>query len=103
MAKQQRVPGLKAKFELEHEQELLRRQHNISKPDVVVVERKNPVVNIWTHTLKYIFLFVRICAIICIAALAITGLAALIFPAPRYEMIILWENIFNDLLTFFTF
>jgi hypothetical protein len=101
MEKKQRAPGLKARFELENEQERLRRQHNINKPDVVVVERKNIAVNIWTNTLKYIFLSIRICAVISIVTLAIIGLAAVIFPAPRYEMITLWKNTFSELLTLF--
>ena len=42
----------------------------------------------------------RIAANICIGALAIIGLAALVYPAPRAELLVVWKTILEELLGF---
>lgn len=65
------------------EQKRLREEHGVAEENVVVVERKNQAVNALRVVLRFALALLRILANIAIAALAIVGLATLIFPETR--------------------
>lgn len=79
--------ALKKQFKEEKAQEELKQQYGITQENVVVVERKSRIVQMWRATLNYAFFFFSIMVRVAIAVLAIIGLTTLIFPDIRVEFI----------------
>lgn len=68
-------------------QQQLKAQYGIDRPDVVVVERKNVFVITLRVILHAAYIALRICASCAVAVLAIIGLASLIYPNIRAELV----------------
>lgn len=79
------TPSLKVGFREQQEQENLKEQYGIEEKEVVVVERKSRVVQIWRVTLRYFVLLLKVLASVLVAVLAVIGLATLIYPGIRAE------------------
>lgn len=79
-------PGLIAGYRHEQEQQRIKEEHGITQPNVVVVERKSRVVMIWKNTLRFLLFLLRTAATVLLVALAVVGLAALIFPESRMAL-----------------
>lgn len=80
----------------EKEQKELKK-HHISEQDERIVVEKDNMTKFFIRTGGSL---VRIAANICIGALAIIGLAALVYPAPRAELLVVWKTILEELLSF---
>ncbi|MFQ9902168.1 MAG: hypothetical protein ACLRWF_11190 [Ruthenibacterium sp.] len=52
--------GLLSGYRAAKEQEALKKKHGINSPEVVVIEKKSAVAQIWRSTLAAIFLAIRI-------------------------------------------
>lgn len=83
-------------FEKE-QKELKKKQHHISEQEDRIVVEKDNMTKFFIRTGGSL---VRIAANICIGALAIIGLAALVYPAPRAELLVVWKTILEELLSF---
>lgn len=81
----------------EKEQKELKKKHHISEQDERIVVEKDNMTKFFIRTGGSL---VRIVANICIGALAIIGLAALVYPAPRAELLVVWKTIVEELLGF---
>ena len=81
----------------EKEQKELKKKHHISEQDERIVVEKDNMTKFFIRTGGSL---VRIAANICIGALAIIGLAALVYPAPRAELLVVWKTILEELLGF---
>ena len=75
------------------QQDSLKKKHNITK-DVIVVEKSN-----W---LKFIFKgfssIIHYAATFILVLLAIIGLASLIYPGPRGELIVIGMDAYHELV-----
>ena len=92
--------GLKQDYQNTLEQEELKKEYGIAR-DVVVVEKNNPTVAVLKTTGKGAFFIIQIIATVIILVLAIIGLAALLFPAPREELLLLFTRLLEELATLF--
>lgn len=92
-----------AAFREEQEQKELRTAYGIEDKEVVVVERRSRIVMIWKATLKYFFVLLRIAASVALAVLAVTGLAALVFPEVRIPLFETLAQAFSQLKQFLGF
>ena len=81
----------------EKEQKELKKKHHISEQEDRIVVEKDNMTKFFIRTGGSL---VRIAANICIGALAIIGLAALVYPAPRAELLVVWKTILEELLSF---
>lgn len=79
------------------EQERLRRAHHIQDSSVVVVEKNTSVVSL----LRILGRVIQTFAAILLVILAAIGILSLIYPAPRTEMIALFQEIWNHIITLF--
>lgn len=89
------VKGSREKREQEEKQKQLKEKHHIADQNVLVVEKSNAV----TFTIKTIGGIIRLVATICILLLALTGLCALLYPLPRYELQRVWQDIWHQVQT----
>lgn len=80
----------------EQSQIQLKEKHGISKDNVIVVEKSN----IFKFTVKSLAVLIRLIAAIVIVILAVTGLAALIYPSPRHELFRIFLESFKQLFLF---
>lgn len=81
--------------QFEQEQKKLKEQHNIENENVVVVE-KNNMVKFFVNTLFRIFRYLATVALLCLAAV---GLTALVYPAPRANLITIFFDVLNQVKT----
>lgn len=77
------VRGVKKEKEYQKEQQRLREKHEINNPDVVVVEKDN----MWKFLIRFLAGLIRMLAAILLLTLASVGLLALVYPAPRTELL----------------
>lgn len=84
--------GLKTTYQKEQQQTQLKKEYGIADKNVVVVERKSRVVLLWKNTLQFLLFLLRLAAAIALIVLAIIGLCALIYPAPRAAL----ANVFTE-------
>lgn len=80
--------GLLSGYRAAKEQEALKKKHGINSPEVVVIEKKSAVAQIWRSTLAAIFLAIRILATIALVLLAIVGLSVFIYPDLRSSFMV---------------
>lgn len=92
--------GLKVKHQHEQQQAELRKQYDIEK-DVVVVEKKSRVVMMWRTTLFFVSTAIRVLATITIAVFTVIGIAAVLFPAPRHELTLIFQQALSELRGYF--
>ena len=78
-------------------QKELEKKHHISRQEDRNGVKKDNMTKFFIRTGGSL---VRIAANICIGALAIIGLAALVYPAPRAELLVVWKTILEELLSF---
>ena len=81
-------------------QQQLKAQYGIDRPDVVVVERKNVFVITLRVILHAAYIALRICASWAVAVLAIIGLASLIYPNIRAELVNSLGQVMDELQAF---
>lgn len=81
-------------------QQQLKAQYGIDRPDVVVVERKNVFVITLRVILHAAYIALRICASCAVAVLAIIGLASLIYPNIRAELVNSLGQVMDELQAF---
>ncbi|WP_101698694.1 hypothetical protein [Clostridium minihomine] len=81
--------------EFEKEQEKLKIQHNINEKNVIVVEKNNMV----KFTINTIFRIFRYIATVILLCLACIGLAAMIYSAPREEMLVIFYTVIEQIKT----
>lgn len=74
------------------EQEALKKKHGINSPEVVVIEKKSALAQIWRSTLAAIFLSIRILATIALVLLALVGLSVFIYPDLRSSFMVVFED-----------
>ena len=79
-------------------QQQLKAQYGIDRPDVVVVERKNVFVITLRVILHAAYIALRICASCAVAA--IIGLASLIYPNIRAELVNSLGQVMDELQAF---
>ena len=81
-------------------QQQLKAQYGIDRPDVVVVVRKNVFVITLRVILHAAYIALRICASCAVAVLAIIGLASLIYPNIRAELVNSLGQVMDELQAF---
>lgn len=91
------VKDIEEQWLFEKEQKELKKKHHISEQEDRIVVEKDNMTKFFIRTGGSL---VRIAANICIGALAIIGLAALVYPAPRAELLVVWKTILEELLSF---
>lgn len=79
--------------EFEKEQQKLKSQHNIKDENVVVVEKNNMV----KFTINTIFRVLKFIATVLLLCLACIGLAAIIYPVPRAEIISIFFTVVEQI------
>lgn len=77
------VEDIQAKNDFQESQRELKKKHHIDDAEEKIIVEKSSV---FRTLVKVIGTLIRIAATIVIAALAIIGLAGLIYPAPRTEL-----------------
>lgn len=78
---------LRAAWNARRKQDALRKTYGVSNPNTIVVERKNIITNSLRIVLQAFGQTVRFTASAIIAALALTGLAALVYPDTRLLLV----------------
>lgn len=103
MPLKKRKQFLKSGYLERKEQERLRAQYEVEENDVLVVERKSRVVQLWKVTLHASFVILRVLVNILIAVLATIGLATLIFPDIRSEFLAAGMRTLNEIRSYIQF
>ena len=78
---------LRAAWEQQKQQQILRDQYGVSDPNTIVVERKNVVTNTLRLAGRASIMAIRFAASVALAGLALIGLAALIYPDTRLALL----------------
>ncbi len=91
---------LKARYEQKRKQADLKKKYGIEEEKVVVVERKSRIVQLWKATLRFLLILLQILATAAVAALAVVGLATLIYPDTRAEFIEFAVTTYNQVRQF---
>ncbi len=78
---------LRAAWEQQKQQQILRDQYGVSDPNTIVVERKNVVTNTLRLAGRASIMAIRFAASVALAGLALIGLAALIYPDTRLTLL----------------
>lgn len=89
--------GLKAKYQEQEQQKELREAYGVKETDVVVVERKSRIVQIWKTTLKSFFSLARILALVAVVVLAFVGVTSLLFPETRAALLDVFLTTFDQI------
>lgn len=82
------VAGVREETQFHRIQSQLRKRHHIEEENVVVVEKSN-MCKFCINTLLYL---IRVSASLVWIVLGVTGLAALLYPAPREELMKILVN-----------
>lgn len=93
------VKRVREENEIQKEQIQLKEKYGMAKEDVVIIEKSN----LAKFFIKTLARMIRIAANILIFFLSITGLAALIYPVSRMELIRQAWNIYYELVHFLPF
>lgn len=93
------VKQIREENEAQKEQIHLKEKYGMEKEDVVIIEKSN-LAKFFVRTFARM---IRIAANILIFVLAVTGLAALIYPVSRMELIRQTWNIYHELIRFLPF
>lgn len=80
--------------EYEKKQEKLKNRFGIQGRDVVVVEKTNT----FKFTVKTLISLVILARNIILVALALVGILALCYPAPRAEVMVILEQAWNEIV-----
>lgn len=91
------VSQIKEQQEFEKQQKELKRKHRIDEKNVIVVEKSNMT----KFLIRTIGNVVRISATILILILASIGLTTLLYPQIRNELLIIFHQIIEQLVSFF--
>lgn len=89
------VQDIKEKHEFEREQKALKEKHHLDT-EKIVVEKSN-MVKFTVNTVKGL---IRIIAMILLLSLAMIGLMAVIYPAPREALADILYEIYEQIITF---
>lgn len=92
--------GLKTSFKEEQQQQHLKKEYGVTDNNILVVERKSRLVNIWRNSLQYLFLLIRWVAAITVAFLAVIGLTGLVFPETRTALFYIFVQTLNQIKDF---
>lgn len=80
---------IKEEEAFKNDQKRLKEKHKIDQDNIVVVEKAN----IYKFTIKTFIGLVRLLATIIILALAVIGLATLVYPEIRNEFLIILQDV----------
>lgn len=86
---------LKEEAEQEAEQIKLRKKHNITQDDILIVEKSN----VYKFTVKLLISIIKTIAAILLIVLAAIGLTTIIYPNIREEFFVVFYEIWNQFLT----
>lgn len=92
---------LRAAWQEQKKQTSLKEQYGIAQPNVVVVERKNVLTNILRILLRALGMSLRVASAVSVAVLAVIGLAALIYPDIRGEVVDTGLRIIGEMQSYF--
>lgn len=95
-----KTPGLRAAWNQQRKQQLLRKEYGIQDSKTIVVERKNAITNTLRLLLQALWHVLHFVATLTIAFLAFVGLAALIYPDTRISMISHFDEAIIQLIQF---
>lgn len=95
-----KTPGLRAAWNQQRKQQLLRKEYGIADNETIVVERKNVITNTLRLLLRVLGHVVRFAATLTLAMLAFGGLAALIYPDTRASLLNNFLEALNQLEQF---
>lgn len=90
------VRKIKEEEEYQKEQEALKKKHHIADKRVIVVEKAN-MVKFLIKTLSAVLKTGALAAIVC---LSFAGLAALVYPEPRREIISIFTGALKELAAY---
>lgn len=91
--KQGFVRGVKKEEAYQREQRRLKEKHEITDPDVVVVEKDN----MWKFLIRFLAGLIRMLAAILLLTLASVGLLAIVYPSPRAELLQVLSDIIRQI------
>lgn len=91
------VKEYKEKQAFHQDQEKLKEQHNITDEKVIVVEKSNMA----KFTVKTFAALVKLLASAVLLCLAVVGLAALIYPSTRADLLVIAQDLLKQIFTFF--
>lgn len=94
------LPALRNKFNQEKKQEELRKEHNIERKDVILLENKSKTVGVAKEVFKFIKWLFAILFKIAVIALVAIALITLIFPEPRNALFAILVQSFNEVKQF---
>ena len=84
----------------EEEQKKLRSEYNIEQQDLLIVEKKNVIAQILRAIFQAFFSVLRVSATILIILLSTIGLASIIYPNIRAEIVITIASIIQEIRTY---
>lgn len=91
------VKDIEAKHVFRQEQKNLKKKHHIEESEECIVVEKSNMAKFLIRTLAAM---IRVTASICIGVLAVIGLVALLYPSPRGEMVVVWNDIWGQITQF---
>lgn len=94
--KRQIVKEIQKKHEFEEAQKELKKKHHIDEEEERIVVEKSSFFRVLMKTIGTV---IRILATIAIAVLAVIGLAGIIYPAPRGELLKIGMEMYAQLRT----
>ena len=92
------VKEYKEQQAFQESQEKLKRQHNVTADKKIVVVEKS---NMAKFTVKTITALVKALASAVLLCLAVVGLAALIYPSTRADLLVIAQDLLKQIFTFF--
>lgn len=90
------VKEYKAECEEARRQEKLRKEYNISDENIKVVEKKTT----FKFVVNLLISFGKLLATIALLVLAAVGLTCLLYPAPRAEFLVIFDEVLGSLKGF---
>lgn len=87
--------GIEEELAQEKRQDKLKEKFGIKGKNVVVVERDN----MFKFTVKSLVALIRFSATILILGLALTGIVALFYEAPREELLVIFQQVYGEIET----
>lgn len=93
------VQDIQDKKQFQKEQELLKKKHHMEQEERVIVEKNNML----KFLIRMCGSVIRCTAAIVILAMAVIGIMALVYPAPRNELVHVWQDIYGQLQQYLVF
>lgn len=90
------VKDIEEKKEFQKAQNRLKERHHIDQEEVIVVEKSNMT----KFLIQTVGNIIRITTGITVFAFAAIGMAAMIYPAPRMELIEISKKVIEELLNY---